>query len=412
MSERLVEHFFRREYGRLVASLSRRVGVRDVELAEDAAQTALARALDHWSHHGPPDNPAAWLFRVAHNVLVGELRQRSTRARILDGVSAPDAEPPVPALLAGEVKDDLLRMLFVCCDEVLPVESQIVVALKILCGFSVAEIARRLFTTEANVYKRLTRARHRLRDVLKDGLDAPPDAARLPGVQRVIYLVFTEGYLSSHAQLALRRDLCDEALRLGLLLAEHPVGATPETEALVALMHLHAARLAARDDGAGGLVLLEDQDRSRWDRDRIATGLVWLARSARGDVFSRYHAEARIAAEHGLAETFEATRWDVIAETYAHLEQIAPSPLVTLNRALAVAQVQGPEAGLAIVSGRALEPPTWLAGSHQWSAVLADLHRRCGHEAEADRYRALALAAAPNDAVRSLLERRLGPARH
>jgi RNA polymerase sigma-70 factor (ECF subfamily) len=407
---RLVEHFFRHEYGRLVATLSRRVGVRHIEAVEDAVQSALMAALESWTVAGLPDNPSAWLFRVAHNDLVGELRQRTCRRRILDEngaehLGAPE-DGPEP-FLAGEVQDDLLRMLFVCCDEAIPPESQLVLALKTLCGFDVREIALRLFSSEANVYKRLERARNRLREVppCSDELAAEQYSSRLPAVHKILYLLFTEGYLSSHAETAIRQELSDEAIRLASILAEHPVGKVPETSALLALMHLHAARITARQDASGGLILLAEQDRALWGQHEIQVGLSWLADSARGDVFSRYHAEAGIAAEHCLAPSFEQTRWDRVVECYSLLEQSAPSALHKLNRAVAVAEWQGPAAGLAVLEG--FEPPSWLTGSYQWAAVLADLHRRCGHDHAARRYRDVAVKSAPTQAVRELLQRRL-----
>ncbi len=406
----LVEHFFRHEYGRLVATLSCRVGVQHIEAVEDAVQSALMTALESWTVAGLPDNPSAWLFRVAHNGLVGELRQRTRRRRILEqnateGIATPENGPE--PFLAGEVQDDLLRMLFVCCDDAIPVESQLVLALKTLCGFDVREIALRLFTSEANVYKRLGRARNRLRELPPhtDELTGEQYSSRLPAVHKILYLLFTEGYLSSHAETAIRRELCDEAIQLAAILAEHPVGQAPETSALLALMHLHSARLTARQDGSGGLVLLEEQDRDLWDRRQIQVGLAWLARSADGDVFSRYHAEAGIAAEHCLAPTFHETRWDRVVECYSLLERIAPSAIHKLNRAVAVAEWQGPAAGLAVLDG--FEPPTWLAGSYMWAAVLADLHRRCGNAHTASGYGNLACKSAPTAAVKELLRRRL-----
>jgi RNA polymerase sigma-70 factor (ECF subfamily) len=411
MTHGLEDGFFRHEHGRLVAMLSRRVGMRHLEAVEDAVQGALLAALESWTRAGAPENPSAWLFRVAHNRIVGELRQRARRERLVgerDLAASADPEAPGPAAsLAGDVDDDLLRMLFACCDASLPVESQLVIALKTLCGFDVREIAERLFTTEANVYKRLGRARARLRELpfAPGDLTAEQLASRLPAVQSILYLLFTEGYLSAHAEQAIRRELCDEAKRLAHILAGHPAGATPESFALVALMHLHAARMTARQDGSGGLVLLEEQDRARWDRREIQTGLRWLARSARGERFSRYHAEAGIAAEHCLAPSFGETRWDRIVECYTLLDRLAPSALHTLNRAVAVAEWRGPRAGLAILEG--LEPPSWLAGSYLWMAVLADLHRRCGHGELARRYREAALASAPSPAVRAALGRRL-----
>jgi RNA polymerase sigma factor (sigma-70 family) len=406
----LVEHYFRHEYGRLVAILVRRVGLPHLEGVEDAVQGAVLAALTAWVANGIPDNPSAWLYRVAQNRLVGVLRKDQGHQRILDGAADQDAhegEEPVSPAFDGEVRDELLRMLFVCCDETIPQESRLVLALKTLCGFSTGEIAFRLFTTEANVYKRLARARDRLRQCEMDTQTPPLESlrSRLPSVHAVIYLLFNEGYLSTHAEHAIRAELCEEAIRLGTLLATHPVGAGPPTFALLALMHLHAARLAARQDATGGLLLLEEQDRSLWDAEHLHQGATWLAGAAQGDVFTRFHAEAGIAAEHCFAPSFADTRWNEIAELYAMLERIDPSPIHTLNRAVAIAQGQGPRAGLAVLDG--VVPPAWLDGHYLWDAVLADLHHRAGNAATAERHRDQALAAAPSTAVRQLLHRRL-----
>ena len=391
--------------------LSRKAGVRHIELVEDTVQSSLMAALTAWTADGLPEDPGAWLYRVAHNRLLGALRQDAGRLRILDRAATDwPGQEAAPATLhfESELKDDLLRMLFVCCSESIPRDSQLVLALKTLCGFSTAEIALRLFTTQVNVNKRLSRARERLREDPAE-LEAPPLAAlasRLSSVHDVLYLIFNEGYLSAHAEQAIRRELCEEAIRLATLLAEHSVGASPETSALLALMHLHAARLAARQDGAGGLLLLEEQDRELWDAERIQLGMEWLAHAAVGQAFSRYHAEAGIAAEHCLAPSFGATRWQEIVELYSMLELIAPSPLHTLNKAVAVAEWQGPAAGLSILED--LVPPSWLTGSYLWDAVLSDLNRRAGNVAMAAQHRERALASAPTEAVRHLLQRRLG----
>jgi len=393
-----------------VTVLARRVGVRHLQLVEDAVQAALMAALSTWTTERLPSEPGAWLYRVARNQLIGELRREAGRLHVLENAAldlAGEEDAPIASFFPGEVRDDLLRMLFICCDEAIPRESQLVLALKTLCGFSTAEIALRLFTSEANVHKRLGRARDQLREA-SPTLETPPLQAlrsRLPSVHEVLYLLFNEGYLSAHAELAIRRELCEEAIRLGTLLAEHSVGAVPETFALLALMHLHSARLAARADGEGGLLLLEEQDRSLWDRDRIGVGAEWLGRAACGEVFSRFHAEAGIAAEHCFAPSFAQTRWQEIAELYSILERIAPSPLHTLNRAVAIAERQGPEAGLAVLHG--VVPPSWLLGSYLWDAVLSDLHRRTGSLEVAQQHRERALASAPTQAVRELLQRRL-----
>lgn len=373
-------------------------------------QSAFATALERWKIDGLPEDLGGWLYRVAYNRLIGELRGSAGRRRILkaaadDVMEASDPAPP--SRFVSEVRDDLLRMLFVCCHDAIPTESRLVFALKILCGFDTAEIALRLFTTEANIHKRLARARERLRAIVPD-LETPalPDLrARLPAVHAVLYLLFNEGYLSTHDDESIRRDLCAEAIRLTTLLAEHPVGAGPETFALLALMHLHAARLGARLDGAGGLLLLEEQDRSRWDRARVQLGMQWLERAASGDVFSRYHAEAGIAAEHCLAPSFRETRWREIVDLYSILERVEPSPLHTLNRAVAVAEWQGPQAGLNVLQD--LVPPSWLAGSYLWDAVLSDLHGRAGNLEIAWNHKERALASAPCEPVRELLQRRL-----
>ena len=405
----LVEHFFRHDYGRLVAMLTRRVGVQHLELVEDAVQSALMSALTTWTEHELPNDPSAWLYRAAHNRLIQDLRQETGRLQILQRAArdlSDEADYPEHPVSQDEIRDDMLRMLFVCCDEAIPWESRLVLALKTLCGFSTAEIALRVFTSEANVYKRLARARDRLREA-PPNVETPPLEtlrSRLPAVHGVLYLLFNEGYLSAHAEQAIRRELCDEAVRLTTLLAEHPVGAVPETFALLALMHLHVARLGSRVDATGGLLLHEEQDRTLWDRERMRVGATWLQRSARGDVFSRFHAEAGIAAEHCLAPSFGETRWSEIADLYAMLERIAPSPLHTLNRAVAVAECQGPDAGLAVLDE--ISPPAWRPSSYLWNAVLGDLHRRAGHSDIAAQHCERALESAPTDAVRRLLRRR------
>jgi RNA polymerase sigma factor (sigma-70 family) len=405
----LVEHFFRHEYGRLVAILTRKAGVRHVDLVEDAVQTALMTALTSWVAKGQPDDPGAWLYRVAHNHLIGVLRNHAGRLRILEAAAGDltvAADDPSPRF-DDEVRDDLLRMLFVCCDEAIPRDSRLVLALKTLCGFSTAEIALRLFLSEANVLKRLGRARERLREAPPDFDSLPLQAmqSRLASVHVVLYLLFNEGYLSAQSERTVRREMCDEAIRLTTLLAEHPVGATPETFALLALMHFHGARLTARLDGMGGLLLLDEQDRSSWDQDQMRLGAEWLQKAASGEMFTRFHAEAGIAAEHAFAPSFAETRWKEIADLYEMLDRIAPSPLNAMNRAVAIAEWQGPEAGLAIL--KAIEPPAWLLGYYLWDAVLGELHRRAGHGEEARRHIERALASAPTDAELDLLRRRL-----
>ncbi|HLK89850.1 MAG TPA: sigma-70 family RNA polymerase sigma factor [Polyangia bacterium] len=387
------EHWFRRELGRLVSILSRRFGVHRLELCEDAAQTALLQATQSWASKAP-DDPGAWLYRVAHNHVLDELRREKRDLRYLAEVRVDYAQQ--------EVNDDVLRLLFVCADPAIPPESQLVLALKTLCGFSTREIALRLFQSEESIHKRLQRARARLREHAEVQSLAPE---RVAGALHMLYLLFNEGYSSAQAERVIRRELCDEALRLALMLRDDPAGALPETDTLIALMCFHAARFDARLDGMGGLLLLEEQDRSRWDGDLIQRGLFHLARSARGETVSRYHAEAGIAAEHCLAPSFAETNWAQIVQLYEVLERVAPSPLNLLNRAIALGQWQGPAAGLAALE--ATEVPSWLHGYYLWEATLGELHRRCGDLARAAAHTERALSAAPTNAEKELLERRL-----
>jgi len=388
--------------------LAARVGLQHVELVEDAVQSAWASALATWPTRGVPEHPAAWLFRASNNAVIDRLRTQRRHAAALASIDAEEAAPAPQAWLVSEVRDAQLAMLFACCHDALPDEAGRLLSLKILFGLTVAELAQHLFTTEANVYKRLQRARAKLRAIgLSPGaLTEQEQHRRAPAVRSVLHLLFTGGYASVRADTSMRVDLCDEAIRLGTLLAEHAGASEPETSALLALMFLHRARMTARDDGVGGLLLLSEQDRSLWDAEAIATGMRWLASAATGDTFSRFHAEAGIAAEHCRAANFEDTRWDRIVACYALLERVAPSAIHRLGHAVAIAECNGPQEGLAFV--QRVAPPSWLHASFQWSAVLADLHRRCGHDRDAAHHRAMALEAAPTPALRRLLERRLG----
>lgn len=393
----LPEHWFRRELGRLVSVLSRRFGVHRIELCEDAAQTALLHATQSWPSK-PPDDPRAWLYRVAHNYVLDELRREKRDARYLSEVRAELAEQ--------EVEDDVLRLLFVCADPAIAPESQLVLALKTLCGFSTQEIALRLFQSEDAVHKRLQRARARLEDHAEMQSLAEE---RVQSVLHMLYLLFNEGYSSAQPDRMIRRELCDEALRLALMLRQDPAGALPQTDALVALMCFHAARFDARVDGMGGLLLLEEQDRSRWDRALVQRGLALLAEAARGEALSRYHAEAGIAAEHCLAPSFGETNWEAIVRLYDVLERVAPSPLNVLNRAIALAEWKGADAGLEALE--ALDAPSWLRGYYLWDATLGELYRRRGDRPRALEHTTRALAAAPTNPEKALLERRLATIR-
>lgn len=404
---KLVEHFFRHEYGRLVAILCHRVGVQYVEVVEDAVQLALMNALEVWTINGLPDSPSAWVFKVARNKLIDELRRDERQSAILK-TAIEDLQIESSQTILAHCRDDLLEMLFVCCNEAIAEQSQIVLALKILCGFSTKEIAQRLFISEANVYKRLTRARNTLKqqpDVF-DSTGFVFSGDKIKAVNKILYLLFTEGYLGLNQTHHIRRQLCLEAIRLTTLLTEDNRTTPLESCALLALMYFHLARMNARVDEAGDLLLLEEQDRGLWDKECIYKAMMWLEHSAQGEQLSRYHLEAAIAAEHCLAPSFAQTRWDSVVENYLLLEQISPSAVYRLNRAVAVAQWQGPQAGLGVLESA--EPPSEVRLSYLWLAVCADLHLRCNNLQQAEYFTAAALKKAPTKAIKKLLEKRLG----
>jgi RNA polymerase sigma-70 factor (ECF subfamily) len=411
----LVEHFFRHEFGRLVAVLTRSLGVRQLALVEDVVQAALVQALETWSRRGVPPDPAGWLYRTARNKAIDALRRERIHAQALPRLAEDakrEASPsPLEAQFADEIGDEPLRLLFVCCHEAVPAESRVALALRTLCGFSTQEIARALLLTDANVQKRIERARERLRelDVDFDTPDAAQLGARLDAVLAVVYLLFSQGCYVTHGDLPIRRDLCEEARRLARMLAAHPVGDVPAVHALLALMCFHVARFDARVDLDGAIVLLEEQDRSAWNWSDVREGMTWLARSAAGDELTRYHVEAAIAWEHCRAPTFADTDWRRIAEWYDTLERIAPSPLHALNRAVAEAYLHGPEAGLERLAAVPAESvPARYPG---WHTVIGELHFRLGQHAAAERAWREALRLTTAGADREFLRRRLAVCR-
>jgi len=360
--------------------LTRRFGVRNWELVEDVVQSALERALRSWSLSGVPPNPSAWLHRVASNLAIDTLR-RDARWNELDSLNeipAPGNSRNSDTTDTEEVQDNLLRMIYVCCHPDVPAESQIALALKTLCGFGNAEIARALLTTEASVAKRITRAKQRLRELQVGPSELTPDAIkqRLPDVQSVVYLLFNEGYCSTIVDKPIREELCEEAVRLGLILAEHQLTQGPETAALLALLLYHAARLEARVDASGALLLLKEQDRSLWDQRLLQTASYWFERAAEGENLTRYHAEAWIASEHCRATSVEDTNWEYVATGYDLLCVLAPSPVHELNRAIAIGHREGPHAGLEAFS--AIKADAFAVDYYLWHATRAELCRQTG----------------------------------
>jgi RNA polymerase sigma-70 factor (ECF subfamily) len=408
----LDEHLFRRESGRMVAALTRIFGVHNLALAEDVVQDAFCRALEVWKTRGVPDNPSAWLMATARNRALDVLRRERTArtfapelgrlvesewtlAPLVDQAFAPHA-----------IRDELLRMMFSCCHPRLPQETQVALILNILCGFGAGEIAAAFLTGRAATEKRISRGKKTLASSrrLFDLADAE-FAPRLSAVMRALYLLFSEGYHGASAGAAVRVELCGEAMRLAALLREHPPAATPASAALAALMCLHAARLPGRLDAAGDLHQLVEQDRARWDARLVAEGLALLERSAAGPELTAYHVEAAIAAAHASAPSLEATDWALIVSLYERLMRIAPSPVVALNRAIAIGQRDGPARGLHALA--AIDDPDRLAGYPFYPAALAEMEARLGNRGAARTHFHAALGLARNAAERRFLERRL-----
>jgi RNA polymerase sigma factor (sigma-70 family) len=406
------ESLFRRESGRLVAALTRVFGVHNLSLAEDVVQDAFCRAMEVWKFRGVPQNPAGWLLTVAKNRALDVLRrERTARTFAPELTRLFESEwtlvPTLDEQLSPHaIKDDLLRMMFSCCDPRLREESQVALVLNILCGFSVDEVAGAFVAGHAAIEKRITRAKKVLAQSqrLFDIADASEFSSRLPVVQRSLYLLFNEGYHSASPEFAVRTDLCREAMRLAAVLRDHPLGATPEMDALAALMCLNAARLPARTDPAGDLLALGDQDRTKWDRSLLTEGEQLLQRSARGPDLTAYHVEAAIAWVHANAAHAEDTDWRKIVDLYDMLMAIRPSPVVALNRAIAIAQQEGPEAGLAAMA--AIEHRERLANYPFFPAALAELELRAGRPSSAQRHFREARRLARNDAERRFLQQR------
>jgi len=392
----------------MAATLTRIFGVHNLALAEDVVQDAFCRALEVWSPRGMPENPSAWLMATAKNRALDVLRrERTARAfapelgRLLESewTLAPVMED---LFAANAIKDDQLRMMFSCCHPRLPEESQVALILHILCGFSVDEVAGAFVNTYAATQKRITRAKKILAGSkrLFDLTVTAEFSNRLPVVLRTLYLLFNEGYHGASPVAAVRVELCHEAMVL-----DQPLGKLPATHALFALMCLNAARLPARIDSSGDLHSLFDQDRSQWDWDLLSEGLRFLELSAVGSELTEYHIEAGIAAAHSQATRTEDTDWKAIVSLYDALIALNASPIIALNRAIAIAQNEGPERGLEEI--QSIGDRDRLIAYPFYSAALGELELRCGKREIARRHFSAALALARNPMERRFLSGRI-----
>ena len=397
----------------MVATLTRIFGVQNLALAEDVVQDAFCRALEVWKFRGLPDNPSAWLMAAAKNRALDVLRRERTArtfapelGRLLDS-ECTLASTVEEQFAESAIKDDLLRMMFSCCHPRLPEEAQVALILNILCGFSVDEVAAAFVSGHSAVEKRITRAKKVLASSKRlFEVTAPIEfSARLPAVQRALYLLFNEGYHGASPEAAIRVELCQEAMRLTAELLKGPLGKTPATYALAALLSLDAARLPARIDSFGNLSSLFDQDRTQWDQKLLEEGLRLLDLSATGSDLTEYHVEAAIASVHARAKRAQDTDWKAIVELYGTLMAIRPSPVVALNRAIAIAQQEGPERGIAEL--RAISDSDRLAKYPFYHAAFGEFELRSGNQETAREYFHTASGLARNLMERRFLEQRV-----
>src|SRR3954452_15336553 len=374
----LVDHLFRREAGRMVAALTRVLGAENLSLAEDVVQESLVQALRTWPFRGVPENPGGWLMQVAKNRALDLLRREASLARKEEAIRGWSA-----ALVADdprEAMDDQLRMIFICCQPAVPREARVALTLKTVGGFGVPEIARAYLAKEATIAQRLVRAKRKIQEI-RPPFAVPPPAelpAALDSVLDALYLMFNEGYAASGGEELVRQEVCAEAIRLARLVAGHRALDLPKAHALAALLCLQAARNPARVDPEGNLLLLAEQDRTLWDPEKLAAGFHHLERAARGPEMSAYHLEAGIAASHAAPE---ATDWPYILSLYDALLALTASPVVALNRAVALAMAEAPAAGLA--AAEEIQHHQALAGYYPLPVTLGELHARAGDAKQA-----------------------------
>lgn len=408
----LVDHLFRHKAGQIVATLTRIFGPENIDLAEDVVQETLIKALQQWPYRGIPDNPSAWLTQVAKHHALDILRRESSledkQAAILQAFDtpAPPVDETIDAGLLGRL-DDQLCLIFMCCHPAIPREAQVALTLKTLCGFGVSEIARAFLTQEPTIAQRLVRAKRKIRDEAIS-FEVPQGgelSQRLDAVLDTLYLMFNEGYSAHQGEALVRHDLCEETIRLMTLLVQHPAGAQPKSHALLALMLLQASRLPARVDAVGNILLLAEQDRTKWDQAMIQRGLHYLALSAEGETLTEYHLQAGIAACHATATSYDQTDWPRILDHYDSLVAMNHSPVVALNRAIALAMVDGPAAGIQAIEQIRTLPP--LRQYYLLPATLADLYRQTGDLVLAAACYRDALALVGTEPERRFLHRKL-----
>jgi RNA polymerase sigma factor (sigma-70 family) len=385
----LVDHLFRHESGKMIAVLSRLLGLQNFEIAQDLVQDTLLQAMSTWGYKSIPNNPSAWLYRVAKNKAIDFLRREKRFHEISPQYSyLLESEYTLSAtvnnlFLENEIEDSQLRMMFACCHPAIPEESQIALTLKTLCGLSVSEISKAFLTTEEAIAKRIYRAKEKIK-AEKIELEVPQNdelSARVDTVLKSLYLLFNEGYKSSHPDKLIREDLCEEAMRLCFLLMQHSFTALPRTKALLALMCFQASRFDARIDDKNNIILLKHQDRSKWNRSLMSKGFELMEESTEPFEISAYHLEAAIASQHAAARSFEQTNWKNIYHLYEMLYQLQPNPVVAMNKAIASSYAISKQNAL-----KELQQIKGLEDHHLYYASIGEIYFDLENKPEAKRF--------------------------
>lgn len=405
-----IDHLFRREGGRIVAHLTRYLGTSNLDLAENLFQEALTKAVQNWPLNGIPENPGAWVMQVSKNLAIDHIRSQKflvDNNDKLDLTELPDPRSSDAATFENEIQDDLLKLIFVCCHPLLSKEAQAALTLKTVCSFSVVEIAKAFLSNEETIFQRIVRAKKKIAESqLKYEVPSPRELRdRLSSVLEVLYLLFNEGYSATLGTSTIRNELCEEAIQKTQILAQHPLCNSPEVHALLALMYFQSSRFNSRLDSNGELLLLDEQDRSLWDQQRIHMGAMHLEMSAAGSELTEYHLQAGIAFCHATAASFEATDWTRILNYYDLLLEKNPTPIVVLNRAVAIAMVLGPEVGLE--EAETLSKSDLLKKYYLLPATKAELYRRLGDMPRARALYQEALTLVGTEPERRLIERKL-----
>ncbi len=406
----LIDHLFRRKSGQMVAVLTRIFGPENLHLAEDVVQDTLLKALRKWSYLGIPENPEGWLFKTAKNQALDILRREKRFHEKLNLLLANREGEDSPATfpnLDDPLHDNQLTLIFICCHPVISRESQVALALKTVGGFGTSEIAGAFLIKETTVAQRLVRAKRKLRET-QISFQMPGQtklSERLDAVLEVIFLIFNEGYSATTGNALIRRDLCEEAIRLATMLTTRPVGDLPKAHALLALMHFQYSRLEARVDTTGNMLLLSEQDRTTWNRKSIEHGFSSLHKAMRGNTLSKYHLMAGIASCHASAENFETTNWHDILFYYDQLSQIHPSPVLALNRIVALEKIHGPNHALIELEKFSNEKS--LQNYYLLPATKGEMNLRAGNETEAKRNFEIAYSLATNPTEKRFLKKRL-----